>query len=63
MKIKKIIPVWVKYTSVTVNGKEILSEPVEVWHNKPFRYTIKAKAGKEYNIHAEWQKPDTIPEE
>lgn len=54
---------WVDFTSVTVNGKEILSKAIAVWHNKPFRYTINAKAGKEYNIHAEWQKPDTIPEE
>lgn len=55
---KKFIPVWVKYTSVTVNGKKILSEPVSVWHNKPFRHTIKAKAGDEIKIHAEWTKAD-----
>lgn len=55
---KKIIPVWVKYTSLTVNGKKILSEPVSVWHNKPFRHTIKAKSGDEIKIHAEWTKAD-----
>ena len=44
---KKFIPVWVKYTSFTVNGKKILSEPVSVWHNKPFRHTINAKSGDE----------------
>ncbi|MBR1600276.1 MAG: hypothetical protein IJ677_01710 [Alphaproteobacteria bacterium] len=55
---KKFIPVWVKYTSFTVNGKKILSEPVSVWHNKPFRHTIKAKAGDEIKIHAEWTKAD-----
>ena len=55
---KKFIPVWVKYTSVTVNGKKILSEPVSVWHNKPFRHTIKAKSGDEIKIHAEWTKAD-----
>ena len=55
---KKFIPVWVKYTSLTVNGKKILSEPVSVWHNKPFRHTIKAKAGDEIKIHAEWTKAD-----
>ena len=55
---KKFIPVWVKYTSVTVNGKKILSEPVSVWHNKPFRHTIKTKSGDEIKIHAEWTKSD-----
>lgn len=59
---KKMVENWVKYTSVSVNGKEILPEAVEVWHNKPFRYTINAKAGEEYKIHAEWTKADTVPE-
>ena len=59
---KKFIPVWVKYTSFTVNGKKILSEPVSVWHNKPFRHTIKAKSGDEIKIHAEWTKADTTAE-
>lgn len=54
----QFIPVWVTYTSLTVNGKEILQEAVNVWHNKPFRYTINAKAGEEYKIHAEWTKAD-----
>lgn len=49
---------WVKYTSLKVNGKEILPEAVEVWYNKPFRHTIKAKAGDEIKIHAEWTKAD-----
>lgn len=59
---KKFIPVWVKYTSFTVNGKKILSEPVSVWHNKPFRHTIEAKSGDEIKIHAEWTKADTTSE-
>ena len=45
---------WVKYTSATVNGQEILPEPVDVWHNKSFTYIIDAKAGNTYKIHAEW---------
>lgn len=54
---------WVKYTSVSVNGEEILPEPVSVWYNKPFTYTINAKAGEEYKIHVEWTKADYVPEE
>lgn len=59
----QFVPVWVKYTSFTVNGKEILPEAVELWHNKPFRHTINAKAGEEYKIHAEWTEADAVPEE
>ena len=54
---------WVKYTSLTINGKEILPEAVAVWHNKPYRYTINAKAGEEYKVHAEWTEADAVPEE
>ena len=57
-KDKKMVENWVKYTSVTVNGKKILSEPVSVWHNRPFHHTIKAKSGDEIKIHAEWTKAD-----
>ena len=49
-------PTWVKYTSVIINGEELLSEPANVWHDKPFIYTLKTKAGKEYKIHAKWTK-------
>jgi len=47
---------WVKYTSMTVNGQEVLLKPVDVWHNEPFVYTINAKAGDSYDIHVEWKK-------
>ena len=53
-----IIENWVKYTSFTVDGQEILKEPINVWHNRPFRYTIKTKAGDEHKIHIEWTKSD-----
>ena len=56
------IPVWVTYTSLTINDKEILNEAKSVWFNEPFEYHINAKAGEEYKIHTEWQKPDNIPE-
>ena len=50
--------VWVKYTSLTIDGEEILPEPVNVWHDKTFAHTINTKAGEEYKIHAEWTKAD-----
>lgn len=58
----KLVKNWVKYTSVTINGEEILSKSVNVWHQNPFTYTLNAKAGKTYKIHAEWTKVDTVPE-
>jgi len=52
----ELVDNWVKYTSLIIDGEEILSEAVEVWLNKPFRYAIKAKTGEEHKIHAEWTK-------
>ena len=53
---KKTVPVWVDYTSLTVNGKEVLSEKTAVWHDRPFTHVINAKAGETYIVSAKWQK-------
>ena len=50
------IPVWVDFTSLTINGNEILSRVTPVWHNRPFNYTIKLQKGDVVNLHAEWVK-------
>ena len=50
-----LVKKWVDYTSVTVNGKEILSEITPVWHSEPFTYTIHAQKGKEYIVKAKWK--------
>ena len=52
----KLLESWVDYTSVSVDGKEILAEPIAVWHNKSFTHIINAKNGKEYEIIAKWKK-------
>ena len=39
------IPLWIDYKSIRINGKEILSAPVETWHDKPFRYEMPVKDG------------------
>lgn len=54
----KMVEHWVKYTSLVIDGKEILTEPVDVWHNKPFSYTLDAKAGQNYNIRIKWKKSE-----
>lgn len=51
---------WVDYTSVLVDGKEILPKMTAVWHNKPFRRMIEAKAGDVINIKAKWKKHNTV---
>lgn len=51
---------WVTYTSVMINGNEVLDKPVSTWHDKPYRYVFEIESGKEYNIHVEWRKPDMI---
>ncbi len=54
--IGKRVEKWVKYTDFRVNGEKILSEPVEVWHDKPFNYVLKAEKGKLYKISFKWRK-------
>lgn len=56
----KFIESWVDFTSVTVNGEEVLSDTVAVWHNKPFTYVINAKTGETYKVEAKWQKHEDI---
>lgn len=55
---RNMVENWVDYTSLSVNGNEILQKKTSVWHNKPFRHSIKAKSGDEIKIHAEWTKFD-----
>ena len=52
------IPRWVRYTSVKINGEEILDEPKSVWHDKPFVYQLLAEKGDTYEVVAKWQKTD-----
>ena len=60
---KNLIPHWVEYTSLKINGESVLPGNVTVWHDKPYNYTIHAKAGEIYTVEATWQKPTKIPEE
>lgn len=50
-----IIENWVTFTSMKINGEEILPTSQSVWHNKPFRYIVHAKVGEVYKIEVEWQ--------
>ncbi|OUO56595.1 glycosyltransferase [Candidatus Avelusimicrobium gallicola] len=53
---KERIAAWVDYTSIKINGKELLPRPVPVWHDKPFRYEMPVKDGQTVQIEL-WQHP------
>ena len=53
-KVSKHIPYWIDYTALTINGEKIFDTLTPVWHNKPYRHTIDAKADEEITIAVEW---------
>lgn len=44
------LPLWIDYSSIKINDKEILSIPVSTWHDKPFRYEMPVKDGQVVHI-------------
>ena len=50
----KRIPYWVDYTKLTVNNKVIFGNLTPAWHDKPYFYSLNAKAGAEVKIQVEW---------
>ena len=51
----KCIPYWIDYTKLIVNDKIIFDTLTPAWHNKPYKYTMEAKADEEIKIQVEWQ--------
>lgn len=52
----KRIPVYVKYKSIKIDGTEILNAPIEVWHDKPFKYTYNVTDKQQIKIEVETEK-------
>jgi glycosyltransferase involved in cell wall biosynthesis len=50
----KRIPHWVEYINLTVNGSIIFDKLTAVWHNKPYKYKMDAKANEEITVSVEW---------
>lgn len=48
------IPVWVRFTTLKIDEHEYIKDSVEVWHNKPYKISIKIKDKQLLHIHAEW---------
>ena len=50
----KLIPYWVDYTKLTVNGKVIFDKLTPTWHRKPYIHKMDLKAGDEIIVEVEW---------
>lgn len=44
---------WINYKSIRIDGKELLSNPISAWHDKPFRYQMAVKHNQEITIDIE----------
>ena len=51
----KPFPLWNDYKSIKIDGKEVLSSPIAVWHNKPWHYEMPVKDGQEVWLEYERQ--------
>ena len=49
----KMYPVWIDYRSIKIDGKEILAESIQTWHNKPFRYEMTVSDGQKVLVELE----------
>ncbi len=50
----KIIPYWIDYTKLIVNGQVIFDTLTSAWLKKPYKHKINAKAEEEVKIQVEW---------
>ena len=48
------VPYWIDYASLVINDMQIISTPIPVWHNKPYRHEMDVTAGQEVKIQVEW---------
>ena len=50
----KLIPYWIDYTKLVVNGEIIFDKATPVWHDEPYEYNLDVKAGDEITLQVEW---------
>ena len=48
------IPVYVKYTKLTIDGEDVIENPAFVWHDKPLVHKIDVNDGQDVDIFVEW---------
>ncbi len=44
------LPLWVDYESIKIDGREILSKPISVWHDKPYSFEMPVVDGQSVRI-------------
>ena len=44
---------WVDYTSIKIDGNELLSSPLKLWHDTPYLYEMEVKDGQTIKIEIE----------
>lgn len=49
------LPLWIDYTSMKVDGVEMLKEPCPVWHNKPFSLLKDVSGRNVFNVELSWK--------
>ena len=51
----KRMPYWITFTSMRINGENILSKPVDVWHDQPLMCKKKVRDGEMLELEVMWQ--------
>ena len=54
------LPIFIEYTKIRINDKDLIDGNVVAWHDNPFRYEQEVKDNQIVNIHVEWR--PLIPE-
>ena len=54
------LPIFIEYTKIRINDKDLIDGNVVAWHDNPFRYEQEVKNNQIVNIHVEWR--PLIPE-
>ncbi len=52
----EVLKNWVKYTSFKINGKSVIFENQDVWHNQPFKHVLHIKKNNAYTVKLKWRK-------
>lgn len=48
------IPIFIDYTEISIDGKNILDENVVAWHDEPFTYTMQVEDNQVVNLQFSW---------
>ena len=49
------LPIFIEYTKIRIDEKDLIDSNVVAWHDNPFRYEQEVKNNQIVNIHVEWR--------